>query len=97
MKIIAIICFVVAALAVNASAGMNEFESCHCKNGLATKGDTKQEVLEDCGQPVRSQFNVRRDCYEIWLYNFGPTEFMQGICFDNSGRLKKVLSLERGY
>lgn len=33
----------------------------------------------------------------MWLYNFGPTEFMQGVCFDNSGRVKKVLSLERGY
>ncbi len=96
MKIITIISFVVAALAVNATAGMNEFESCRCKNGLATKGDTKQEVLEDCGQPVRHSYD-RRECPEMWLYNFGPSEFMQGVCFDNSGRVKKVLSLEQGY
>ena len=76
---------------------MNEFESCRCKNGLASKGDRKQEVLQKCEQPVSHQFNNARDCREIWLYNFGPNEFMQGICFDNSGRVKKILSLTHGY
>lgn len=87
-------------VAMNAAAkshtGMNVFESCRCNSGLAVKGDLKQEVLEKCAQPVSRQFTGSRDCREIWLYNFGPNEFMQGVCFDNN-RVKKVLSLDYGY
>ena len=86
-------CFVLISFAF---ARMNEFESCRCNNGLASRGDTKQEVLEECGKPVRIFSNPRRDCGEIWVYNFGPNEFMQGICFE-SDRVKKVISLDRGY
>ena len=82
--------------AANAHSGMNVFESCRCNNGLAAKGDLKQEVLEKCEQPVSRQFTGSRDCSEIWLYNFGPNEFMQGVCFDR-GRVNKVLSLNYGY
>lgn len=89
-------CFV-CLLATGATAGMNEFESCQCKNGLATKGDPKEEVLRECGKPALTKYYVRKDCDEMWLYNFGPSEFMQGICFDNSNRVKKVLSLTPGY
>ena len=78
---------------------MNEFESCRCSNGLATKGDFKEEVRQDCGNPVRIYYNYgnRRDCVEMWVYNFGPNEFMQGICFDRASKVKYVLSLQRGY
>jgi len=84
-------------LVSGASAGMNEFDSCRCKNGLASKGDQKQEVLQKCEQPVSNQSNYARDCREMWLYNFGPNEFMQGICFDRGGRVTKILSLSHGY
>lgn len=80
-----------------ARAGMNEFESCRCKNGIATKGDSKQEVQQDCGQPVQITFNVRSGCSEMWVYNFGPNEFMQGVCFDGSNTVNKVISLAKGY
>jgi uncharacterized protein DUF2845 len=79
-----------------AFAGADEYESCRCKNELATKGDSKQDVQRKCGQPVQVSYNVRRGCYEMWLYNFGPNEFMQGICFER-GSVQKVLSLTRGY
>ena len=82
--------------AANAHTGMNVFESCRCNNGLAAKGDLKQEVLEKCAQPVSRPFTASRDCREIWLYNFGPNEFMQGVCFDGN-RVNKVLSLDYGY
>ena len=82
--------------AAKAHTGMNVFESCRCNNGLAAKGDLKQEVLEKCAQPVSRQFTGSRVCREIWLYNFGPNEFMQGVCFDGN-RANKVLSLDHGY
>jgi hypothetical protein len=96
-RVLTIICLIHCVFATYSVAGMNEFESCRCKNGLATKGDPKQEVLEECGKPVSAPTYVSRDCIEMWLYNFGPNEFMQGICFDHSGRVKKVLSLTYGY
>ncbi|WP_183345900.1 DUF2845 domain-containing protein [Geomonas paludis] len=89
-----------ASIAMNAVAkgrtGMNVFESCRCNNGLATKGDSRQEVLEKCAQPA-GRFRGDRDCPEIWVYNFGANEFMQGICFDRRSRVTKVLSLDHGY
>jgi len=91
------LCFLLSSLVTSASAGMNEFESCRCKNWLATKGDQKHEVLQKCDQPASQQYGSNRDCREIWLYNFGPNEFMQGVCFDSSGRVKKILSLGHGY
>jgi hypothetical protein len=97
LKVFTVSCLFLCVLVANAVAGMNEFESCQCKNGLATKGDPKEEIKQECGQPVLVKYNVRKDCDEMWLYNFGPNEFMQGICFDRSGRVKKVLSLTSGY
>ncbi|MBJ6801825.1 DUF2845 domain-containing protein [Geomonas propionica] len=88
----------VALIAMNAANGntrMNVFEACRCSNGIATKGDTRGEVLEKCAQPA-TRSGGARDCREIWLYNFGPNEFMQGVCF-KGGRVSKVLSLEYGY
>ena len=78
------------------SAGLNEFESCRCKNGIASKGDKSQDVLLKCDQPVTTTSTRTRGCNVVWLYNFGPNEFMQGVCFDN-GRVNKVLSLDYGY
>jgi len=95
--IIAVISLMFCFQVSNALAGADEYESCRCRNELATKGDSKQEIQRKCGQPVLVKYNVRRDCDEMWLYNFGPNEFMQGVCFSSSGWVKKVLSLTRGY
>lgn len=83
-------------LTTMAHGGMNEFESCRCRNAIVSKGDMKHEVVDKCGQPAKVSY-VSRDCPEMWLYNFGPNEFMQGICFDSSSRVKKILSLNHGY
>ena len=79
------------------SRGLNEFESCRCKNGIATKGDQSKDVLQKCEQPAVTTLSTRtKSCNNVWLYNFGPNEFMQGVCFEG-GRVKKVLSLDYGY
>lgn len=84
------------------AAYADQFESCRCKNGLATIGDPRQEVLTECGQPIKKEAGYVRvrgqKLYvEKWIYNFGPTEFMQAIAFDNSGKVVVVESLGRGY
>jgi uncharacterized protein DUF2845 len=81
--------------ATGAHAGVNEFDSTRCGNAIASKGDMKHEVLEKCGKPASVSY-PSRDCPQMWLYNFGPNEFMQGICFERD-RVKKILSLNRGY
>lgn len=96
LRIFVMIFFLSSLLTTAATAGMNESESCRCSNGLATKGDTKQEVLGECGKPFRISSNLRQDCSEMWVFNFGPNEFMQGICFERD-RVKKVISLDRGF
>ncbi|MFQ5598141.1 MAG: DUF2845 domain-containing protein [Nitrospiria bacterium] len=63
-------------------------------------GDKKIEVLRKCGQPV---FKDRHDGIgldfdpsylkrEEWTYNFGPTDFLYFITFQNG----KVLQIEAG-
>ena len=63
---------------------------------MAARGDSRGEVLQKCDQPVVRQIPRRGVCDEMWLYNFGPNEFMQGVCFSGS-RVSKVLSLDYGY
>lgn len=92
-----VIVIALSLLPVTSNAGMNEFDSCRCNNGIASKGDSKDEVLQECGRPVRQQHTGNYDCREMWIYNFGPNEFMQGICFDTKGQVRKVISLSHGY
>lgn len=88
---------VMLGFGTNAVAGMNEFESCRCSQGIATRGDSKAEVVQKCGKPASQSRSGNSDCRDMWLYNFGPYEFMQGVCFDTNGKVKKVLSLNHGY
>ena len=97
LKTIAVIGLIISLKATYAVAGADEYESCRCRNELATKGDSKQDIQRKCGQPLQVSYNVRKGCSEMWLYNFGPNEFMQGICFDQRGSVQKVISLNRGY
>jgi len=78
-----------------------EFESCRCANGLASKGDSKEEVLQECGKPAAKHSGYKsirgnRMYVEQWIYNFGPNEFMQAINFDSNGRVVSVTSLGHG-
>jgi hypothetical protein len=87
---------VIFGFVANAVAGINVFESCRCGNEIATRGDSKTDVERKCGKPAAKTSRTRSDCGDMWLYNFGRNEFMQGVCFDKS-KVKKVLSLDRGY
>ncbi len=62
-----------------------------CAKGLATRGDLKEEVLQECGKPVAKHSAYKkvrgsRMYVEEWVYNFGPNEFMQAINFDSDGK-----------
>lgn len=94
-----IICMCISIMAVSGYA--EEFESCRCAKGLASKGDSKEEVLQECGKPVAKHSGYKRIrgsrmYVEEWIYNFGPNEFMQAINFDRDGRVVSVISLGYG-
>lgn len=98
-KTIIIICACILLISVSGYA--EDFESCRCEKGLASRGDLKEEVLQECGKPVVKRYTYKRVrgsrmYVEEWVYNFGPNEFMQAINFDSSGKVVSVTSLGYG-
>lgn len=71
--------------AVNCYA-LGETEAMRCRSGIVSPGDSKQSVLEKCGEPSDKRGVGRRYKYagkfypatEQWLYDFGKNEF---LCF----------------
>lgn len=96
-----IILLFVCSMFMSVSGYAAEFDSCRCANGLASKGDSKEEVLQECGKPVAKRSSYKRIrgsrmYVEEWVYNFGPNEFMQAIHFDRDGKVVSVTSLGYG-
>ncbi len=82
-----------------------------CGTRLVRVGDSKAEVFRICGEPAwREKYDEEwwqkeRDrgirhggsiAHEQWVYNFGPTQFMQYLYFEN-GRLVKIERGDYGY
>lgn len=84
------------------TAFADQYDSCRCTKGLATIGDSKQEVSAECGLPLKTEYGYvrvrgKRMFVEKWVYNFGPSEFMQSIAFDNNNKIVIVESLQTGF
>jgi uncharacterized protein DUF2845 len=88
-----------------AGLAATEMDSCVCRNGIVSRGETQAEVLVKCGPPdfrsQREEIVAERKGRNIatideWTFNFGPNEFMYLIRFVN-GRVAVIQSLERGY
>lgn len=99
-RVIVFVIFICSIASVSAIA--NYYESCRCPRGLATVGDSKIEVEKECGKPLKIEsgylkINGRKMYGERWIYNFGPTEFMQAIAFDSSQKVVGVESLQMGF
>lgn len=77
-----------------------------CDGALVLIGDTKLEVLNKCGEPTWKdrwaeettklpdtdfEYRISR-LNERWIYNLGPTHFLQIVTFRDS----RVLSIETG-
>jgi hypothetical protein len=75
------ICFVLAAFfllpfAGQALAELDDYSVIQCPGGIISVGDTRFEVMEKCGEPTRVE-----DYGNIWIYDYGPTEFVRYITF----------------
>ena len=99
LKKVILLCVCSTFMSVSGYAA--EFDTCRCANGLASKGDSKEEVLQECGKPMAKHSRYQRIRgsrmhVEEWVYNFGPNEFMQAIIFDSDGKVVSVTSLGYG-
>lgn len=94
------------------TAGATETGTMICKSGIVSIGDAIPQVLQKCGRPAYStqreqvevggstKPGVRRTYTKVtvddWTYNFGPTEFMYRVIFEN-GEVARIESLDWGY
>lgn len=83
----------------NTAFALGEFDSMRCDRGIVSKGDTKYEVSQKCGEPTRKESVYRKYSYtgryinralEQWTYDFGPQEFLYLVNFDSSGTVYNV-------
>jgi len=91
--------------AVSAKAEDSVF-ALRCAGRLVRIGDLKVDVLAKCGPPLYEQYVGERKIrtprgydkkiLEEWIYNFGPTDFIHILRFEE-GRLTEILRGERGY
>jgi hypothetical protein len=75
------ICFILVAFlsfvfAGQALAELDDYSVIQCPGGIVSIGDTRFDVEEKCGEPTRVEDNGH-----IWIYDYGPTEFVRYITF----------------
>jgi ribosomal protein L32 len=74
---------------------MNESDTLRCRNSLVSKGDSKYEVIEKCGEPARKEHITYYGTYsgktvEQWTYDFGPQEFVYLVRFESNGAVSHM-------
>ena len=61
-----------------------------CYGGIVSTGDLQRDVADKCGAPLdRTRREV--DSYDIWIYQFGQSDFMYYFGFLH-GRLQRIVS-----
>lgn len=67
---------------------LDEAASLDCNGGTVSIGDSEDSVRDKCGDPQKvSQRDV--DSPIIWVYNFGPSEFVYYVSFTN-GMVERI-------
>lgn len=73
---------------LNASIGICDYfensGTMRCKGGIVSPQDSFHEVRRKCGEPT--SFSTG-----IWIYDFGPNEFVYMLKFDG-GKVYKILN-----
>jgi hypothetical protein len=72
---IALCCLIVGVSCLTASA-LDDADSMQCGDAMVFIGDPKLEVQTKCGEP-----SAREERGDVWIYNFGPTEFVYYLTF----------------
>jgi len=63
-------------------SALDDASSFQCSGGTVLSGDSEDSVRDKCGDPQKV---TREDADSpiIWLYNFGPSEFVYYVSFTN--------------
>ncbi|MFZ0243005.1 MAG: DUF2845 domain-containing protein [Desulfobacterales bacterium] len=64
-------------------------ESIMCDNGVVRIGDFFQTVQDTCGEPEKKEG-------KFWRYNFGPSEPVYTVEFDENGKVVRILEDQGG-
>lgn len=108
-RAVAVIGFCLAALAALLAPAGVQADSFRCGSKLVSTGMKKADVWFRCGEPVwRDKFtdewyDTRDDFFlphmaeqEVWVYNFGPTQLLRYLRFEN-GTLQSIETGDRGF
>ena len=62
---------------------LDQTSSLDCSGGTVYTGDSKDSVREKCGDPQKVAPREGKWSPDIWIYNFGPSEFLYYVTFTN--------------
>lgn len=66
---------------------LDDTGSLRCDRETIMTGDTRFQVRTACGDPY--SVHVKGSNREVWIYNFGPTQFVYYLSFIR-GRLERI-------
>jgi hypothetical protein len=72
---------------------LDDAGSLRCDRESIMTGDTDFQVKTACGKP--DSILIKGSARQVWIYNFGPTEFVYYLTFVN-GRLERIQVGEYG-
>ena len=61
-----------------------------CYGGIVSTGDSARSVADKCGAPL-DRTRRESDSYDIWIYQFGQSDFMYYFGFLH-GKLQRIVS-----
>ena len=67
----------------------NDVDSMMCDGGVVQMGDFFQTVQDKCGEPDKKEGRV-------WRYNFGPSQPVYVLMYDENGNLVRIVEEEAG-
>ena len=89
--ILTTVSIVVLSLSVGGSPAMasEETDSMMCDGGAVEKGDFFQTVQDKCGEPDKKEG-------KFWRYNFGPSQPVYTVEFDENDNVVRILEDQGG-
>jgi hypothetical protein len=70
-------------------AASDNADSIMCDNGVVQIGDFFQTVQDKCGEPDKKEG-------KFWRYNFGPSEPVYTVEFDENGNVVRIIEDQGG-
>ena len=87
---IVLVCVCIWVSIVSGVLALDDVSDFSCNGEIVSIGDDKAAVEHRCGRPSTMEQSGR-----VWIYNFGPTEFLYYLTFAND-RLERIQTGDRG-